>query len=172
MWYIQVSLLHNGHLPDNSTSECMNAPQSLLPYIYSEAEHLFNVFYQEKNFHEFLVLDCALYPHLNGYRGQISSFYYQNGQYIVTLTPSSLVMQLYPQYMEPLVKMKKFGITNAGTLQNKDIVSLRNTLCASDTTSPHITIKFYSKLFELTRKRYITLESTPNSWSINALRIE
>jgi hypothetical protein len=127
------------------------------------------------------VLDCALYPHLNGYRGQIESFNHQNGQYIVTLntiqfnspkSPSSLVMQLHPQYLEPLVKMKQFGITNAGTLQSEEIILLRNTLCASGTTRPCITIKFYSKLFKLMRKRYIRPESTSKSWSINALCIE
>ena len=181
IWYIQVSLLHNGHLPDNTTSERMKVPQSLLPYLYSEANRVFNMFYQEKNLHEFVVLDCEMYPHLNGYRGRISSFNHQNGQYIVTLnssqfslpsTPSSLVMQLYPQYMEPLAKMKKFGITIGGTLQTDEIVSLPNTLCASDTTRPHLKIKFYSKLFELMRKRYIRPESTPNFRSINALLAE
>jgi len=181
IWYIQVSLLHNGHLPNNTTSEHMKVPQSLLPYLYSEANRVFNMFYQEKNLHEFVVLDCEMYPHLNGYRGRISSFNHQNGQYIVTLnssqfsspsTPSSLVMQLYPQYMEPLAKMKKFGITIGGTLQTDEIVSLPNTLCASDTTRPHLKIKFYSKLFELMRKRYIRPESTPNFQSINALLAE
>ena len=174
---IQVSLLLNGHFADNTSPDCMKAPQSLMPYIYSKAV-VFNKFYQVKNCHEFVVLDCALYPNLNGHRGRIKSFNHQNGQYIVTVnmiqfnspsSPSSLVMQSCPHYMEPLVKVKKFGITNAATLQSKEVVSLWNTLCASDTTTPHITIKFHSKLFELMTKRYIKPESTPNSWSINAL---
>jgi hypothetical protein len=110
------------------------------------------MFYQVKSCPEFVVLDCALYPHLNGYRGRIQSFILQNGQYIVAVnmtqlnspsSPSSFVMQLCPQYMEPLVKVKKFGITNSGTLQSKEIVSLPNMFLSSDTTTPTITIKFY-----------------------------
>ncbi len=121
IWYIQVSLLHSGHLPGNKSPDCMKAPQPLMLFIYSEAVHLFNMFYQVKSCPEFVVLDCALYPHLNGYRGRIQSFNLQNGQYNVAVnttqfnspsSPSSFVMQLCPQYMEPLVKVEKFKINN------------------------------------------------------------
>jgi hypothetical protein len=74
--------------------------------------------------------------------------------------------------MEPLHKVKNFGITNPGALQSKDIVSLPNLLCASDTTTPQITIKFYWKLFELMRKRFIRPEKTPKNQSSNALSVE
>ncbi len=81
-------------------------------------------------------------------------------------------MQLCPQYMEPLVKVKKFGITNSGTLQSKEIVSLPKMFLSSNTTTPTITIKFYWKLFELMRKRYVRPEKTTNNQSSNALRVE
>jgi hypothetical protein len=87
-------------------------------------------------------------------------------------SPSSFIMQLCPQYMEPLVKVKKFGITNLGTLQSKEIVSLPNMFLSSDTTTPTITIKFYWKLFELMRKRYVRPEKTTNNQSSNTLRVE
>jgi hypothetical protein len=181
IWYIQVSLLHSGHLPDNKSTDCMKAPQPLMPFVYSEAVHLFNMFYQVKSCPEFVVLDCALYPCLNGYRGQIQSFNLQNGQYILAVnrtqfnppsSPSSFVMQLCPHYMEPLVKVKKFGITNSGTLQSKQIVSLPIMFLSSDTTTPTITIKFYWKLFELMRKRYIRPEKTTNNQSSNTLHVK
>jgi hypothetical protein len=159
----------------------MKAPQPLMPVIYSEAVHLFNMLYQVKSCPEFVVLDCALYPHLNGYRGQIKSFNLQNGQYIVAVnttqfnlpsSPSSFVMQLCPQYMETLVMVEKFGITNSGTLQSKEILSLPNMFLSSDTTTLTITIKFYWKLFEIMRKRYVRPEKTTNNQSSNALRLE
>ncbi len=81
-------------------------------------------------------------------------------------------MQLCPQYMEPLVKVKKIGITNSGTLQSKEIVSLPNMFLSSDTTTPTIKIKFYWKLFELMRKRYVRQEKTTNNQSSNALCLE
>jgi hypothetical protein len=74
--------------------------------------------------------------------------------------------------MEPLVKVKKFGITNSGTLQSKEIVSLPKMFLSSNTTTPTITIKFYWKLFELMRKRYVRPEKTTNNQSSNALRVE
>jgi hypothetical protein len=55
IWYIQVSLLHSGHLPDNKSPDCMKAPQPLMPFIYNEAVHLFNMFYQVKSWPEFVV---------------------------------------------------------------------------------------------------------------------
>ncbi len=69
IWYIQVSLLHSGHLQDNITLDCMKAQHPLMPFIYTKAVRLFNIFYQVKNTPEYVVLDCALYPQLNGYRG-------------------------------------------------------------------------------------------------------
>jgi hypothetical protein len=127
------------------------------------------------------VLDCALYPHLSGYRDQIQSFNLQNGQYIVAVnatqfnsptSTSSFVMQLCPQYLEPLVKVEKFGITNSGTMESHEIVSLPNMFVSSDTKTPTITINFYWKLFELMRKRYVRPERTPENGSSNALLLE
>ncbi len=159
----------------------MNAFQVLMPFIYSEAVHLFKMFYQVMSGPEFVVLDCALYPHLNGYRGRIQSFNLQNEQYIVavnatqfnsTTSTSSFVMQLCPQYLEPLAKVEKFGITNLSTMESHEIVSLPNMFVSSDTKTPTITINFYWKLFELMRKRYVRPERTPENQSSNALLLE
>jgi hypothetical protein len=107
--------------------------------------------YQVKSGPEFVVLDFALYPHLNGYSGQIQSFNLQNGHYIVAVnatqfnsptSASSFVMQLCPQYLEPLVKVEKFGITNSGTMESHEIVSLPNMFVSSDTRTPTITKYF------------------------------
>ena len=185
IWYIQVSLLHGGIIPDDTTpetSERMKVPQSLLPHLFSEASRIFSLFYQEKSLYKFVLLDCQTNPHLNGYRGHITSFNHQNGQYTVSLntstqvswasTASSIVMQLYPHYMEPKAKFKKFGIKKINSMQYDEIVSLPNHLYPSDTSSPLLQIKFYPRLFELMRKRYIRPETTPNSMSIKALRAE
>ncbi len=181
IWYIQVSLLHSGHLNDNITIECMKAQHPLMPFIYTEAVHLFNIFYQVKNTPDFVVLDFALYPQLNGYRGQIQSFNHRNGLFIVDVnttecnsptSPSSVVMQLCSQYMGPLHKVKNFGMINPGAQRSKEVVSLPNLLFGSDTRTPQITIKFYWKLFELVRKRFIRPEKTPKNQNINELRVE
>jgi hypothetical protein len=141
----------------------MNAAQVLMPFIHSKAVRLFKMFYQVKSGPEFVVLDCALYPHLNGYRGQIQSFKLQNGEYIVAVNStqfnsatftSSFVMQLCPQCLEPLVKVEKFGITNSGTMESHEIVSLPKMFVSSNTKTLTIRINFYWKLFELMRKRY------------------
>jgi hypothetical protein len=62
IWYIQVSFLHSGHLCANITLECMKAQHPLMPFIYTKAVCLCNIFYQVKNTPDFDVLDCALYP--------------------------------------------------------------------------------------------------------------
>ena len=49
------------------------------------------------------------------------------------------------------------------------IVSLPNHFYPSDSSSPILQIKFYPKLFELMRKKYIRPETIPNSISIEAL---
>ncbi len=76
--------------------------------------------------------------------------------------------------MEPLVKVEKFGITNSGTLQRKEIVSLPNMFLSSfkqhNNTNYHN--KVYRKLFELMRKRYVRPEKTTNNQSSNALHLE
>ncbi len=87
-------------------------------------------------------------------------------------SPSSVVMQLCSQYMEPLHKVKNFGIINPGAQWSKEVVSLPNLLFGSDTRTPQIRIKFYWKLFKLVRKRFIRPEKTPKNQSINALRVE
>ena len=186
IWYIQVSLLHDGLITDDITtdmSERIKVPQSLLPYLFSEASRIFTLCYQEKNLYEFFLLDCQVNPHFNGCRGQITSFNHQNGQYSVTLqtsiqvscasTSSSIVMQLYPHYMEPITKFKKFGIKKIKSMQCEEIiVSLPNHFYVSDSSSPTLQIKFYPRLFELMRKRYIRPETAQNSISIEALRTE
>jgi hypothetical protein len=73
-----------------------------------------------KNSSDFVVVACAVYPQLNGFRGQIQqSFKNQGGWYNVTVNtseyrspscPSSVFMQLCPQYLEPLHNVTKFGI--------------------------------------------------------------
>jgi len=74
--------------------------------------------------------------------------------------------------MELLYKIKDFGITNSGAQQNEETMSLPNLLCGIDKTTPQITIKFYWKLFELMRKRFIRPENTQTNHSTNALLIE
>jgi hypothetical protein len=85
---------------------------------------------------------------------------------------SSVVMQLCSQYMEPLHKVKNFGIINPGAQRSEEVVSLPNLLFGSDTKTPKIMIKFYWNLFELARKRFIRPEKTPKNQSINALSVE
>ncbi len=88
-------------------------------------------------------------------------------------SPSSGVMQICFQYMEPLHKVKNFGILiNPGAQWSKEVVSLPDSLFGNDTKIPQITIKFYWKLFKLVRKRFIRPEKTPKNQSINALCIE
>jgi hypothetical protein len=153
----------------------VKAQHPLIPFIYNEAVRLFKKFYQVKSSSDFVVLDCAVYSELNGYTGRIQSLKHQNGQYTVAVnvnnTEFTSVIQLYPHYMEPLYKVKDFGITNSGAQQNEETVSLPNLLSGIDKTTPQITItiKFYWKLFELMRKRFLRPENTPSNQSINAL---
>ena len=86
----------------------------------------------------------------------------------VNNTEFTSVIQLCPHYMEPLYKVKYFGITNSGAQQNEETVSLPNLLCGIDKTTPQITFKFYWKLFELMRKRFIRPENTQTNHSTNA----
>ena len=41
IWYIQVCLIHSGHLPQNFNLECVKAQHPLMPFIYNEAVRLF-----------------------------------------------------------------------------------------------------------------------------------
>jgi hypothetical protein len=153
----------------------VKAQHPLMPFIYKEAVRLFEKFYQEKSSSDFVVLDCAVYSELNGYTGRIqSSLRNQNGQYTVAVTNTEFtsVIQLCPHYMEPLYKIKDFGITNSGAQQNEETVSLPNLLCGIDKKTLQITIKFYWKLFELMRKRFIRPENTKTNHSTNSLLIE
>ena len=43
-------------------------------------------------------------------------------------TASSIVMQLYPHYMEPMAKFKKVGIKKINSMKCDEIVSLPNHL--------------------------------------------
>ena len=158
----------------------MKAKHPLMPFIYSEAVCLFSIFYQVRSMSEFVVLDCDVYPQLNGYRGQIQSFKHQSGRFIVTVnntefnspsSPGSVVVQLCSQYMEPLHRVKNFGISNSGAQRSKEVVSLPNLVLFSNsqTTTFPIMTKFYWKLFELLRKRFIRPEKTPKHQSTNVL---
>jgi hypothetical protein len=182
IWYIQVTLLHDGLITEDIStdmSERIKVPQSLLPYLFSEASRIFTLCYQEKNLYEFVLRDCQVNPHFNGCRGQITSFNHHNGQYSVNLhartqvncasTSSSIVMQLYPHYMEPMTKFKE---KIKSTQCDEIILSLPNHFYPSDSSNPNLQIKFYPRLFELMRKRYIRPETTRNSISIKALRAE
>jgi hypothetical protein len=79
-------------------------------------------------------------------------------------------MQLCLQYLEPLHKVTKFGIS--GHQKNKEIVSVPNLLCGSDPTTQQIMIKFDWEFFEQMRKRFIRPEMTSNNVSSNALHGE
>jgi hypothetical protein len=75
---------------------------------------------------DFVVVDCAVYPQLNGLSGQLHSFKIQSGQYIAAVyssqsCPSSVLMQLCPQYMGPLYKVTKVGINKSSHQRNKEI---------------------------------------------------
>jgi hypothetical protein len=45
MWYIQVALVHGGHLPDHFNLQSAQMYQPLTSHIYREAARLFNIFY-------------------------------------------------------------------------------------------------------------------------------
>ena len=74
IWYIQVSLVHSGYLPNNISLALVKARHPLMPFIYSEAVCLFNIFYQNNISSEIVVKDCVEYPQLGGNRGQIQSY--------------------------------------------------------------------------------------------------
>ncbi len=171
--------MHSGHLPGHITLECVKAHHPLTQFIYSEAVQLFNIFYQIKSSSDFVVVDCAVYPQLNGFIGQIQSFKFQGGQNIVSVNTSQysspscpyfVFMQLCPQNLEPLHKVTKFGIS--GCQRNEEIVSVPNLLCGSNPTTQHIMMKFYWELFERMRKSFIRPEMTLNDVSSNALYVE
>jgi len=103
--------VHSGHLPDNISLELVKAHHPLMPFIYSEAEHLFKIFYQKNISNEIVVRDCAEYPQLNDSRGQIQSYNQHLGQYVVNFHSQNLTgayaMHLCSQYLEPIHKIKK-----------------------------------------------------------------
>jgi len=71
MWYIEVALVHGGHLPDHFNLKSVQTYQPLSSFIYREAVRLFNIFYQVKNSLDVVVVDCPDYCHLNGLTGKI-----------------------------------------------------------------------------------------------------
>ena len=152
MWYIQVSILHSGHLPGHITLECVKAHHPLTPFIYSEAVWLLNMFYPIKSSSDFVVVDCAVYPQLNiKWVHRLNSVLQKSewtvhcavntSEYSSPSCPSFVFMQLCPQYLEPLHKITKFGISVHQ--RNKEIVSVPNLLCGSDPTTQQIMIKFH-----------------------------
>lgn len=177
IWYIRVSLLHQGYFLDNSSFDNVKTGHPLMSFIHSEAVRLFTQFYQVKNSTGFIVLDCAVYPALNGYTGQILSFIQQNGQYTVSVkstqpTSTSFIMQIHPEQLEPLHRIKDFGLNKLSNQEAEEVVSLPNLLCGDDLSSSHIKIMFNLRVFELMRKRFLRPENTPSNQSINALLIE
>ena len=177
IWYIRVSLLHQGYFLDNSSFDNVKTGHPLMSFIHSEAVRLFTQFYQVKNSTGVIVLDCAVYPALNGYTGQILSFIQQNGQYTVSVkstqaTSTCFIMQIHPQHLEPLHRIKDFGLNKLNNQEDEEVVSLPNLLCGCDLSSPHIKIMFNLRVFELMRKRFLRPEKTPSNQSINALLIE
>jgi hypothetical protein len=44
-WYIEVALVHGGHLPDHFNLQSVQTYQPLSSFIYREAVRLFNIFY-------------------------------------------------------------------------------------------------------------------------------
>jgi hypothetical protein len=150
-----------------------------MPFTYSEADWLFNIFYRINSSLDFVVVDCAVYPQLNGLSGQLHSFKYQ--KYIAAVSTSkysspscvsSVLMQLCPQYMEPLHKVTKFGIHTSSHQSNEEIVSLPNLLCGNEPTTQQIWIQFHWQVFEQTRERFIRTETTSNNLSSDGLCIE
>jgi hypothetical protein len=193
IWYIRVSLLHQGYFADNSSFDYVKTGHPLMSFIHSEAVRLFTRFYQAKNSTNFIVLDCTVYPVLNGYTGQILSFIQQNGQYTVSVkstktTPSPVesefthtntqststcfIMQIHSQHLEPLHRVKEFGLNKLSNQEGEEVVSLPNLLCGGDLSSPHIKIMFNLKVFELMRKRFLRPENIPSNKSTNALLME
>ena len=81
-----------------------------MPFIYSEAEHLFKIYYQSNVSNEIIVRDCPEYPQLNDSQGQIQSYNQQIGQYLVIFNSpnptGAYAIHLYSQYLEPLHKIK------------------------------------------------------------------
>jgi len=81
-------------------------------------------------------------------------------------------MQIHSQHLEPLHRVKEFGLNKLSNQDGEEVVSLPNLLCGGDLSSPHIKIMFYLKVFELMRKRFLRPENIPSNKSINALLIE
>ncbi len=68
-------------------------------------------------------------------------------------SPTSVVMQLCSQYMEPLHKFKNFGIINPGAQRSEEVVSYPNLLFGSDTRTPQIRIKFLLETLQTSEKK-------------------
>jgi hypothetical protein len=131
IWYIQVALVHGGHLPDHFKSQSVQTYQPLSSIIYREAVHLFNIFYQVKNSLDVVVVDCPDYCQLNGLTGKIKYFNTQTGQYAVTFNTSglcstgsaSVLVHLCPYNMEPLYQVAKLGLKVSSQVKDEEIIS-------------------------------------------------
>ncbi len=118
MLYIQVALVHGGHLPVHFNLQSVKTYQPLSLYIYREAVRLFNIFYRVKKSLDVVVVDCPDYCHLNGLTGKIQCFNKQTGQYFVAINTSShcstgsasVVAHLCLYNMEPLYQVAEPGM--------------------------------------------------------------
>jgi hypothetical protein len=118
MWYIEVALVHGGHLPVHFNLQSMKTYQPLSSYIYREAVCLFNIFYRAKNSLDDVVVDCPDYCHLNGLTGITQCFNKQTGQYVVAINSSgdclsgsaTVIAHLCPNNMELLYQVTEPGI--------------------------------------------------------------
>ncbi len=134
-----------------------------------------SIYYQSNWSNEVIVTECPEYPQLNDKRGQIQFHNEHNQHYLVIFNApipnGTFAVHINSQYLEPLYKIKKFGIKTPG--QNQvDTVLVPNLFFCDNMILSNISIKFHLKLFELMRSIYVRPEKTLVVKATNALCVE
>ncbi len=130
-WYIQVALVHSGHLSALFNLDQLESNHPLKFHIYREASRLFRMFYRQNHCSDFVVVNCVgVNQYMNGFSGQIQSYNKESGQYTVAIIPSETdtwtsnydccIAYLFPHYMDPLQQVAKNDMINSS--QEKDVV--------------------------------------------------
>ena len=175
IWYIQVSLVHCGHLPGYVSLDDVKSHLPLVPFLLREAERLFKLHYQSNLSNKVIVRNCRDYPQLNDKRGQIQFDNEHNQHYLVVFESNipngTFAVHINSRYLELVYKIKKLGVTTP--CQNQvDTVTVPNLFCCDNMTLSNISIKFHLKLFELMRSRYVRPEKALVVNATNALSAE
>jgi hypothetical protein len=136
-WYIQVALVHSGHLSALFNLDQLESNHPLKFHIYREASRLYSMFYHQNHCSDFGVVDCVgVYLHMNELSGQIQSYNKQSGQYTVAIIPSEtdtwtsnkdrFIACLFPHYMDPLQQSTKKDMINSSQEKDVMVVTLPN----------------------------------------------